>query len=41
MNKNILTQYLITFLKNQKLEYEKKGYIPTIELLIEDLEKTK
>lgn len=31
---------VIAFLKSQNTEYIAKGYVPTLKLLIEDLEKT-
>lgn len=34
-----LVEKLIPWLKAKKLGYEEKGLIPTLELLIEDLEK--
>ena len=36
---NFTKDYLIPLLKQYKEEAEKKGLIPTLELLIEDLEK--
>ena len=35
-----ITQIMITFLKGQKKSYEEKGLIPTIELLINNLEES-
>ena len=31
---------MIAFLKSRKTQYIQQGYVPTLELLIEDLEKT-
>ena len=40
-NKNMdkMTKLFVDNLKRWKEDYEKKGFIPTLELLIEDLEK--
>lgn len=35
---NIFLPILVTFLKDKKAEMEKEGLIPTLELLIADLE---
>lgn len=37
-NPDILSNVILSFLKKQKKNYEDKGMIPTLELLIEDME---